>query len=272
MPIKKDSSGRRYVEVQAELPGTPEDVWQAIATGPGISSWFVPSQVDERLGGAAVLNFGPGMESTATITAWEPPRRLALENREDLGPGSPTVATEWTIESRSGGTCVVRVVHSWFATSDDWDEQYEGVEQGWPDFFRILRIYLTDHRGQPSATFQAMGMTGATVQSVWADLTNTLGIAHATEKQLVRSSAAAPALAGRVEHLGLAECPQLLVRLDEPTAGVAHLFAMTMGGQTCVFLRIYLYGDHAHAVAAREEPRWQAWMAERFPSGAVVSG
>ena len=49
----------------AQAPGTPEEVWQAIATGPGISSWFVPTEFEERDGKpvAVKLNFGPGMES-----------------------------------------------------------------------------------------------------------------------------------------------------------------------------------------------------------------
>jgi uncharacterized protein YndB with AHSA1/START domain len=40
MSVKKEASGRRSVQVEVEVPGTPEEVWQAIATGPGISSWF----------------------------------------------------------------------------------------------------------------------------------------------------------------------------------------------------------------------------------------
>lgn len=38
--------------------------------------------------------------------------------------------------------CLVRVVHSLFAETDDWDNQLTGVESGWPSFFRILRMYL----------------------------------------------------------------------------------------------------------------------------------
>jgi len=38
MRVKKDASGRREVQVEVEVPGTPEEVWRAIATGPGISS------------------------------------------------------------------------------------------------------------------------------------------------------------------------------------------------------------------------------------------
>ena len=48
MSVKKEASGRRSVQVEVEVPGTPEEVWQAIATGPGISSWFVPTRSEER--------------------------------------------------------------------------------------------------------------------------------------------------------------------------------------------------------------------------------
>ena len=51
MPTKKDDSGRRSVEIEFELPGTPEQIWDAIATGPGITSWFVPSEVEPYAGG-----------------------------------------------------------------------------------------------------------------------------------------------------------------------------------------------------------------------------
>src|SRR5204862_3441410 len=105
MPVKKDASGRHSVEVETEVPGTPEEVWQAIATGPGISSWFVPTRSEERAGGEVVSTFGPGMDSPSTITSWEALRRFVAEGSMG-GPGSPTVATEWSVEARAGGTCV----------------------------------------------------------------------------------------------------------------------------------------------------------------------
>jgi hypothetical protein len=39
---------------------------------------------------------------------------------------------------------------------------------------------------------------------------------------------------------------------------------MSMGEMVCVPVRFYLFGDQAAAVAAREEPRWQAWLNEQF--------
>ena len=42
MPLKKDDSGRRWVEMEFLVPGMPEQVWQAIVTmrlvWPGSSS------------------------------------------------------------------------------------------------------------------------------------------------------------------------------------------------------------------------------------------
>ena len=88
MTVKHGASGRRSIELEVEVPGTPEEVWQAIATGPGISGWFFPAEVEERPGGRVVWHMEPGMDAPGAITAWEPPRRLgddapAVAARED---------------------------------------------------------------------------------------------------------------------------------------------------------------------------------------------
>jgi hypothetical protein len=67
--------------------------------------------------------------------------------------------------------------------------------------------------------------------------------------------------------VGEASFPEeLLLQLHEPTPGLAHLFAMDMGGQVYMSIRLYLYGDRASAAVARDEPLWQAWMNKPFPS------
>ena len=81
MSVKIEESGRRSIQVEVEVPGAPEKVWQAIATGPGVSAWFVPTEIEEHEGGAIVSHFGPGMESRAKVTAWEPPHRFTAKRR-----------------------------------------------------------------------------------------------------------------------------------------------------------------------------------------------
>jgi hypothetical protein len=69
---------------------------------------------------------------------------------------------------------------------------------------------------------------------------------------------------GVVERVGVEDYPELLVRLDNPTPGVAHRFPMPMGGQVLLSIRFFLYGNRAAAVA-RDEALWRAWMERRFP-------
>jgi uncharacterized protein YndB with AHSA1/START domain len=263
MSVKKDPSGRRSVEAEVEVAGTPEEVWKAIATGPGISSWFVPSTVEERVGGAATANFGPGMDSVGTIKTWDPPRRYVVETVEEPG----AVATEWIVEARSGETCVVRVVHRWFASTDDWDQQLEGHAAGWRDFFRLLRLYLTHFRGEPSSAIQLTGFGPEPKSKAWEALTGLLGLSGAAVGQRVKTASGAPSLAGLVERVGEEAYPEeLLLRLNEPAPGIAHLFAMPMGAQVLLSIRFFLYGKQASAVAAEAEPAWQAWVVQHFPA------
>jgi len=263
MSVKKEA-GRRSVSAEVEVPGSPEQVWQAIATGAGVSSWFVPTHVEEREGGAVSSNFGPGMESTATITSWQPPQRFVADSQD--APNEPLVATEWTVQAQSGGTCIVRVVHTWVSESNEWDDRFEGHAHGWRAFFRILRLYLEHFAGQPSAAFQLMAFAPAPQQEAWRKLTTSLGVdAAAAVGRALRSAPVAPPLGGRVESLGVAEHPELLLRLTDPAPGLLHAFAMEMGGQVIVPLRVFLYGDTAAAVAERIEPAWQGWLSAQFP-------
>ena len=264
MSVKKEASGRRSVQVEVELPGTPEEVWRAIATGEGVSSWFVPTKFHESDGKpvAVTSNFGPGMESRSAVTAWDPPRMFAAQG-EGWG-GSPPIATEWSVEARAGGVCLVRVVHSLFASTDDWDKQLEGTESGWPGFFRTLRIYLTHFRGQRSAIMPFVAPVAGSESEAWATLTAAFGMKDVSVGQRWTAPAGVPALSGVVEYV--CQSPHdALVRLDLPGPGVATLGAFNMGGQSMVAVNFYHYGDQATQTAARETPLWQAWIQERFP-------
>jgi uncharacterized protein YndB with AHSA1/START domain len=257
--VRKDATGQRSVEAEVEVPGSPDEVWRAIATGKGISSWFVPSTVEEPAGGAAASNFGPGMEAVATIKTWNPPQSFVTEMEE----GSLKVATEWIVEARAGGTCVVRVVHRWFASTDDWDNQFEGHTYGWQAFFRILRLYLTYFPGQRSSALQFAVFSKRPILEIWRSLMNLLAIPE--NHPGVLPAPAAPALAGRVEKRGDDAHPELLLRLDQPASGIAHLFAMPMGKQTIVSIRLYLYGEQGARAAGAAEQEWTRWLAEKFP-------
>jgi uncharacterized protein YndB with AHSA1/START domain len=266
MSLKKDESGRRSVQVEVEVPGSPEEVWQAIATGPGISSWFVPTEVEEQEGGAITFHLMPGEDSPAVVTAWEPPFRMAYEER-DWNPSAPPLATEVTVEERSGGTCIVRMVHSLFTSSDDWDDQLESMESGWAGIFPILQLYLTHFRGERCSAFSVAGNASVLESEAWAALLAALGLAGATRGERWNAPASGvPSLAGIVERTGAEGKPHnLTLRLDQPAPGIVWLGAYSWGGKVQVAISFYLFGDRAPAISARDEPLWQAWMNEHFP-------
>jgi len=216
------------------------------------------------------LNFGPGMESRSVVTAWDPPRMFAAE-ANGWAPGSPPIADEWSVEARGGGICVVRVVHSLFASTDDWDNQLEGTESGWPGFFRILRIYLTHFRGQRSAMMQWIAPAAGTEAEAWETLTAALG----PERRERRAALDRPGGRPGAQRRGGARQPESVQR---PAGGSTSrgrapppLAPSTAAGPIMVTLSFYLYGDQAAGTVARETPPWQAWIQERFPMPSETS-
>lgn len=265
MSVKKEPSGRRSIQVEVEILGTPEEVWRAIATGPGISAWFVPTRVEERQGGEIISTFGPGMDCPARITVWEPLKRFVAEG--EMGPpGSPTMATEWIIEARAGGKCVVRVVHSLFASTDDWDDQLDGMEQGWPAYFRILRRYIETFKGAECAAMQFVGFSRDSEEEAWQKLGTALGLLNRADGQSWSAPDGLPRLGGVVDARGKGKhASTILLHLNEPALGTAYIGAFSCGGMVQVYLAIFLYGASAKAALQEEEPRWQAWLSEQFP-------
>jgi uncharacterized protein YndB with AHSA1/START domain len=267
MPLKRDDKSRRYIELSVEVPGTPEQVWQAIATGPGISAWFVPTQVEEREGGAISFELGAGVSSNGQVTEFAPPHRFVYEESGWSGE-APPLATEVVVETKGAGTCLVRMVSSLFTRQDDWDDELEGMEQGWLPFLEVLRIYVRDHAGEPSASLRLMGSFDGSVAEAHANLMAVLGMSSARQGELVHSDTTrAPRLAGSVERAKSSERQhELVVHLTEPAPGLALMGTATWAGKVMVTMSVYFYGPDARDTLQREEPNWQALFARHFPT------
>jgi uncharacterized protein YndB with AHSA1/START domain len=271
-----DAEKPRSFELEVEVPGTPEQVWEAIATGQGIAAWFVPAEFAEREGATVSVDAGWGMQESGTVTAWEPPRRFAYVEEPPASEAAPAgrLATEFLVEARSGGTCVVRLVSSAFGGGHDWDQELEDTRDGWRVYLRNLYLYLTRFPGQRCSWILVTGNAAPPQERAWAALTGALGLADAAEGERTATTApGAPALAGTVEQVTDSRHARvLLLRLDEPAPGTAMVAVFTYGGEVYASLHAYLFGDQAPEVAAREAPAWRAWMAERFPSATAKTG
>lgn len=251
------SESERSIELEVEVAGTPEEVWRAIATGPGISSWYVPHVVEEREGGAALASFGdaPEMQIPGRVAAWEPPRRIVF----DGGEGAGGLAFEWLVESREGGTCIVRLVNSGFGDGGEWDDQYDGMADGWQLFLFNLQLHCRHFLGQSAASMLPMVGTSLSREDAWAKLCATLEIpnAPAVGHRIVANAGDGLKLAGTVVRVSPNAIGMLL---DEPAPGTAFL-AAEGGSEGCgVSVWSYLYGSDAQANIDRDKPRWQSWL------------
>ena len=264
--MTEHDEGRRSISLEVEVPGTPQEVWEAIATGPGISAWFVPSELDEREGGDVVFHLGPDMDAPGTVTGWCPPERFAYE--EEWAPAADaeptTLATEFLVEARSGGTCIVRLVSTFSAGG--FDDDLGGMATGWTAFLDTLRLYLTHFRGRPSAAVSLAGASPEAKAVAWAAMLDALGLTAPVAGRRVRTAEAsgAPALSGVVERAGDEE---LLIRTSDALASLA---AFEWDGRTTTVFRAACFGPAPEALAAREAEVWGGWMHQHFPSQATV--
>lgn len=254
------TENRRSIELEVEVPGSPDEVWRAIATGPGISSWYVPHRVDERDGGAVTASFGPDpeMQVSGRVAAWEPPRRVVF----DGGEGVDGLAFEWLVEARDGGTCIVRLVNTGFGSGEDWDAQYDGMVEGWLLFLLNLRLHLEHFAGRTATAMLPTAMWALPRAQAWATLTDELGLplAPTVGDRIEVAAPNAPPLAGVVADIA----PQrVALLLDRPSAGTAFLAVEGRGEQVAVSIWSYLYGADGAAAAERDEPLWQQWLGER---------
>jgi uncharacterized protein YndB with AHSA1/START domain len=265
MPIKKDETGKRWVEMQVLVPGTPEQVWEAMATGPGYAAWFVKANIEPRVGGAFSIDFGQGAVTSGEVTAWDPPNKVAYVERE-WSPGAPPVATEITITGRSGDRCVVRMVHSLFTSSDEWDDQIEGFESGWPGFFAVLHVYLGHFAGAPAASFMAVTQVSEDALSAWMRFADSLGFAGVNTGQRLTSSSGPERWSGVVERIHQdAAMRYAVLRLEAPASGVALVGSLgSAATPSTVSVNRYFYGENAESLNVEHEPRWRDWINTTF--------
>ena len=157
----------RVVDLEVEVTGTPEQVWDAIATGPGISAWLQPTKVDEREGGMFAFDMGFGMNDSGTMTAWDPPHRFATGGVQWHAEGTPaaSLATEWRVETVSGSTCVVRMVMSGFGSGAAWDREIQELTEGMRKALENLRLYCA--RRPPRAARRAPQRLSPGGQLAW---------------------------------------------------------------------------------------------------------
>jgi hypothetical protein len=221
------------------LPASPERVWEAIATAAGNAAWMFPTEID------------PDGDA---VKAWDPPHHFAVR----MERGDWFNALEYLIEGREGGTSVLRYAHSGIFV-ENWDAQYDAVQQHTDFYLHTLSEYLRHFEGR-TATYVGevprgiQGPPSSATPDGFQRLQRALGVgAQASEGDSVRLAGPGP----------------------EPVEGVLdYLRGNFMGVRTgdalyCFFGRnafgapvgmsMHAFSDGVDAEQTKQQ--WQQWLA-----------
>jgi hypothetical protein len=270
MSVKKDASGRRSIQVDSRgarhagrgLAGNCDRTrhlgvvcarrirrreWQARRRHVGFRSGYG-------------LTFRRHGVESASITSPEKAQAGCRAHRR-----SPPSSV---LKRARAATCVVRIVQSLFASTDDWDGQLTGAEEGWPGITRVLRIYLSHfprtglrHHAPHGTCRQAPPLRRGTTLTT----SRRRSRARALGQRWCRTQPAPRRLRGVADHISdqsIGRTCWCSIRrgLAPPHSAPSSSATMVMATLTC-----YMYGDQAAEHVARETPRWQTWMQTSLP-------
>jgi uncharacterized protein YndB with AHSA1/START domain len=251
-------------------------VWDAIATGNGITSWFMVTELEEREGGAVVFHMGD-TASHGHVTHWDPPRRLEYAEPEWAefsghpdGQVTPLL-TEFLVEATSGGTCVVRVVSSAFGVGADWEQEFfDEMEKGWTPFFENLQLVVENFSGRHAHVIAVEGMVAGPLEAVYSSARESLGVDEVGQTVEVHG---AKAQVHRVNaHPGPSE---LLLRLSDPVAGLLGVLAHGgPEGPTYMSVQGRVFSDDGAKFVEQQSAAWRDWLSrltEQFASTGAAS-
>ena len=228
---------------QVELPGTPDQVFDAVATGNGIAGWMfptgegAPSEVGEQFAGH-------------TVTALERPSHFAVRAEGEDGWFN---SLDYRIERRGEGA-ILRYVHSGVMTGD-WDTQYDGANRHTDFYLHSLGEYLAHFAGRQVTYIGADGPADALGDDAFAAVRAALGIGDDAEvgDQVDAEITGVGQLRGRLDYLN-----DMFIGVRGEDALHRFYGRGRMGMPVFAGHHLFAPGTDAEAVTAA----WAAWLAE----------
>jgi uncharacterized protein YndB with AHSA1/START domain len=270
----------RAFRMSLDLDASTDEVWRALTDAEELMRWFsTEARVTPGAGGSMLWSWGHGEDWKTRIDAWEPGRLLRLV-QDDAAPSDvdgrqvsqgvaepARIAMEFTLETHQGRTRL-RLVHSGFGEGAAWDNEIEGITEGWQAELRSLRHYLRRHRGRNRRAARALVSTGMARDAAWARLLSPGGftLTPAEPKEGERYEVVTPGgrrYSGVVElHLPGQTIAGTVGELDD---GWFRLLTWKdAGGRTGVWAWLATYADDAAPVREFGDDS-QAALSRLFP-------
>jgi uncharacterized protein YndB with AHSA1/START domain len=234
-----------------DVDATPEQVWDAIATGAGMDSWFMGrNMIEPRQGGKTTWSIGD-YTAESTVTTWEPPARFAFTQEPD--PDGSFHRFNYQVTGRGGGASI-RYEHTGML-GDDWEAEYEAMQEGDPAYLFKLVQYVTYFPGRYATSVEAIGPDAADRERAMATFRRALGLGDDVEvgEPVKAELDGIGTVDGSVDYVS----PSFLgVR----TADAILRFIWAFDGR--VMVGHHLFGDGVDRGTA--ERAWGDWLARSF--------
>jgi uncharacterized protein YndB with AHSA1/START domain len=238
----------RYIEVEA----TPEQIWDAIATGPGMNSWFMGrNDIEPREGGTARWSIGD-FTAESRVTTWDPPRRFAFTG--EPAPDGAFHRFDYRVEQRPGGKSTIRYEHTGML-GDDWEAEYEAMRQGDPMYVHKLQQYLTYFPGRYATSVEAIGPNVEDLDTAMAVFRATLGLADdvSEDDPAKFDGPGLPSIDGNVDWVS----PNFIgIR----TSDALYRFIYAFDGRVMVGHHLFSAGVDR----SQSERAWSSWLERSF--------
>jgi uncharacterized protein YndB with AHSA1/START domain len=144
------------LRIERSIDASPEVVFDAFvdpdaqkelyASDDGDPTWVVESELDLRVGGTWVIEFGKAGDEpyreTNVFTEVDRPRRMVFDSTMSMGGGHTMETTvTLTFEDRDGKT-LLTLVHTGFERREDRD----AIQGGWPSILDALERVVASRR------------------------------------------------------------------------------------------------------------------------------
>lgn len=245
-------------EHEIAIDATPEQVWDAITTPEGLTSWYVlDAKVVPGEGGTQWVSWGGDMAIETTHLVWKPGERLVLGHPDHANQtGWGAILQEYTIRTEAGRT-VLRLVQSGMPDDGSWDSEYECTSIGWRGFFNALKHAVERQAGRQRTPILRFGAVPGDEDAVWARLAAADGLGVAGLGGAAAGGTLGVAPGGVPQSAQVVDVvPHRLLQLCLPDAGDALLTIDVTNGKDGAWINATLAAfDGAPADAAAT----QAW-------------
>jgi uncharacterized protein YndB with AHSA1/START domain len=253
------------LEKNIVLNASRHEVWDKVATGPGLSSWFVPHELEAREGGTGRADFGGTALAEGVIEVYDQGNRVVYRGKsaDDAGATEPTL--EFRLADDGGNQTSLTLRQEGFPEADQ-----AVYEAGWDVYLHTLQASFEHFGGEHAATTASFVDSSLGEKAAFEKVRQALGAeGDVSEGQQVQLQAVAET--GGVVELRKSEAPldAITIRTDDGfVRAIAASYTASGDDEGCavsVTRFKYARGEGLAAAVGRDEvdaAGLQLWLEE----------